>query len=108
MSGVCSVDIITDTFITGNVRGSCFPPSFGGKCSGIPKGCDTCLDICKDQLGRRFIIPIGGDGNVVPSETIKPTELVVDPSLENKPSMLTCSYKCKPSGSCSVRVKLSR
>jgi hypothetical protein len=61
-SGVCSVDIVSDSFITGNVKGSCFPPAFGGKCSGIPKGCQPCLDICKIQPGGRFIVPIGGGG----------------------------------------------
>ena len=40
-------------------------PHFSGKCTGIPKGCQPCLDICKIQPGGRFIVPIGGTGNSV-------------------------------------------
>jgi len=42
----CSVDIITDRLISGSIKGSCFPPAFGGKCSGTPDGCQPCLEVC--------------------------------------------------------------
>jgi hypothetical protein len=31
---------------SGSTLGSCFPPSFGGACSGTPQGCQDCLTQC--------------------------------------------------------------
>ena len=37
--------------------GSCFSEGFGGSCSGIPKRCDKCLDVCKGKSGEQFSLP---------------------------------------------------
>merc|ERR1712193_70198 len=37
----------------GGTLGSCFPDSFGGRCTGIPRGCDNCNDVlsCPEGSG---------------------------------------------------------
>merc|ERR1711942_249314 len=42
--------------IKGLSLGSCFPDSFGGRCSGIPEGCANCNERleCEDKPRRRF------------------------------------------------------
>ena len=58
----CSVKISSNKPINGHVMGSCFPPSFGGSCSGIPESCDECLGICTDQHGYEITIPLDEEG----------------------------------------------
>ena len=52
--GGCSVKIQSDKPISGNTLGSCFPPLFGGSCSGIPEKCDNCSTKCEGRLGEKF------------------------------------------------------
>ena len=52
--GGCSVKIQSDKPISGNTLGSCFPPLFGGSCSGIPEKCDNCNTKCEGRLGEKF------------------------------------------------------
>ena len=33
----------------GNTKGSCFPPSFGGDCSGTPRFCEECISKCQGK-----------------------------------------------------------
>ena len=42
----------------GNVQGFCFSPTFGGRCSGIPKGCSPCnlAQLCQDRGGQQFSV----------------------------------------------------
>jgi hypothetical protein len=40
----------------GNVQGFCFSPLFGGRCSGIPKACKACANLCKDKAGQQFTV----------------------------------------------------
>ena len=56
-SGGCSVRIVSKSFVSGATMGSCFSESFGGSCSGIPKRCDKCLDVCKGKSGEQFSLP---------------------------------------------------
>ena len=53
-NGGCSVKIQSDKPISGNTLGSCFSPSFGGACSGIPEKCDNCITKCEGKLGEEF------------------------------------------------------
>merc|ERR1711879_81343 len=53
-SGGCSVAIKSSKFVSGNTLGSCFSPSFGGKCSGIPEMCQNCLEKCQGKEGEEF------------------------------------------------------
>ncbi len=50
--------------IDGNVQGFCFSPLFGGRCSGIPRGCQTCTDLCQNRAGQQFSI----EGDVITDE----------------------------------------
>ena len=34
---------------TGGTMGSCFLPPFEGGCSGLPKGCGSCIDECSSK-----------------------------------------------------------
>jgi hypothetical protein len=54
--------IVTQTPLSGSVKGSCFPPAFGGACSGIPEQCERCLDVCEahPELAE-VIVPIQGE-----------------------------------------------
>ena len=54
----CSVQIFSIKLRSGSTKGSCFPPSFGGACSGIPKGCNNCLDVCGQRSGEEFLLPV--------------------------------------------------
>ena len=56
-SGGCSVRIVSKSFVSGATMGSCFSESFGGSCSGIPKRCEKCLDVCKGKSGDQFSLP---------------------------------------------------
>ena len=46
-------------------QGSCFPPSFGGKCSGIPHSCQPCLEPCKSYTGKIITVNLNDSGNYV-------------------------------------------
>ena len=56
-NGGCSVKIVTSFPISGFTSGSCFPPDFGGDCSGIPKRCTNCNEKCEKRLGEKFSMP---------------------------------------------------
>ncbi len=43
-------------------QGSCFPPSFGGDCSGIPVSCQPCLDPCKPYPGKTITVNLNETG----------------------------------------------
>ncbi len=60
-NGGCSVRINSNTFIEGSVLGSCFPPDFGGSCSGTPVGCRDCLGVCQ-QRGKPGEVTLPADG----------------------------------------------
>ena len=40
--------------ISGFTSGSCFPPDFGGKCSGIPQRCENCDKKCENKACEIF------------------------------------------------------
>jgi hypothetical protein len=61
-NGGCSVKIETSSFISGPVLGSCFPPDFGGECSGIPDLCQPCIHICSYYPGQEVIIHLDEQG----------------------------------------------
>ena len=48
-NGGCSVKLETKRRISGAVMGSCFPPDFGGSCSGIPELCTACNEVCTEE-----------------------------------------------------------
>ena len=56
-NGGCSVNIESSFPVSGFVSGSCFPPDFGGDCSGIPKRCSNCNEKCEKRLGEKFSMP---------------------------------------------------
>ena len=48
----------------GNVQGSCFPPSFGGSCSGTPSKCNECNTRCSEEdKGMTITVKIDDNGN---------------------------------------------
>ena len=57
-NGGCSVTFSTLSFFSGSIMGSCFPPSFGGDCSGTPEKCDDCLGICEGNIGKQLTVDI--------------------------------------------------
>ena len=50
-NGGCEVAFETDAPYSGKIKGSCFPPDFGGECSGTPRHCEDCLPKCKGHIG---------------------------------------------------------
>jgi hypothetical protein len=58
----CSVKISSNHPINGPISGSCFPPSFGGSCSGIPDDCKECIDVCKGKEGYEVTIEVKDNG----------------------------------------------
>ena len=61
----CSVRISSKHPINGPTMGSCFPPSFGGSCSGTPEDCQDCLDVCKEDQGIEITIEVKEDGKFI-------------------------------------------
>ena len=61
----CSVKISSNHPISGPIVGSCFPPSFGGSCSGIPDDCSECLSVCKGEDGHEIIVDVSKDGKKI-------------------------------------------
>ena len=61
-NGGCSVTYSTVSFFSGSVMGSCFPPSFGGDCSGIPEKCEECLPLCEGKKGKQLTVEIDPEG----------------------------------------------
>ena len=55
-NGGCNVKIETSFPVSGFTSGSCFPPDFGGECSGIPQRCDNCDKKCENKSGEIFSI----------------------------------------------------
>ena len=55
-NGGCNVKIETSFPFSGMTSGSCFPPDFGGECSGIPQRCDNCDKKCENKSGEIFSI----------------------------------------------------
>ena len=51
--------------ISGAVLGSCFPPLFGGECSGIPKDCKPCIDVCTGYSDQELVVHLDEDGNII-------------------------------------------
>ena len=58
----CAVKISSNHPINGPVLGSCFPPSFGGSCSGTPENCKECLDVCNGEEGYEITIEVEENG----------------------------------------------
>ena len=49
--------------ISGAIFGSCFPPDFGGSCSGIPDICTSCTIVCADhQPGMEVVVHYSPEG----------------------------------------------
>lgn len=42
--------------------GSCFPPDFGGECSGTPDKCLDCVQGCAGRRGVTLTVEIDVDG----------------------------------------------
>ena len=61
-NGGCSVKVETSKLISGPVYGSCFPPDFGGECSGIPELCSPCLMICSEFPGQELVVHVDENG----------------------------------------------
>ncbi|XP_040583926.1 uncharacterized protein [Lepeophtheirus salmonis] len=98
----CSVSIQTTGIVNGPTLGSCFPPFFGGKCSGTPKDCLNCSSICIDSnVGMKVSIAVKR------ANDIRKTPLQNKESSSKGPDSKTCHYTCKPTGGCSVRLKSS-
>jgi hypothetical protein len=66
--------ILTKEAISGSVKGSCFPPAFGGQCSGIPEGCQPCTDLCAQNPDKTEIIETIGQSSQVNG---KPNEIAL-------------------------------
>ena len=64
-NGGCSVRIKSNVMISGAVLGSCFPPLFGGECSGIPKDCKPCIDVCTGYSDQELVVHLDEDGNII-------------------------------------------
>ena len=48
------------------IFGSCFPPDFGGSCSGIPDICTSCDIVCaKHQPGMEVVIHHPPEGKLI-------------------------------------------
>ena len=61
--GGCSVRIESNALISGPTLGSCFPPSFGGSCSGIPENCTSCIEVCEGHNGKEIVVHLNEEGN---------------------------------------------
>lgn len=131
-NGGCSVKFVSPTpFFSGSVLGSCFPPDFGGECSGTPKKCRDCLGVCGGgdrNKGMRLTFELDEDGEGLNSKFVqtacKLTKLFFFPGNPKSPPEVTrlasssstssststssgkktCTYSCQSSGACSVRV----
>ncbi|XP_059086443.1 uncharacterized protein LOC131883108 isoform X1 [Tigriopus californicus] len=102
-SGGCSVKFASIVFFSGSVLGSCFPPSFGGECSGTPEKCEECIGICNGKNGQELTVTLskGNSSSQIVSNNISETKV---PNQESAGSGDTCSYNCQSSGGCSVRI----
>ncbi len=60
--GGCSVRFSSPRIFSGSVLGSCFPPDFGGRCSGRPDKCFDCKERCGDQRGVMLTFTLNEDG----------------------------------------------
>ena len=61
-NGGCSVRFESNAIISGPSLGSCFPPSFGGDCFGIPKNCKSCIEVCSGNNGKEIIVRLDEKG----------------------------------------------
>ena len=94
-NGGCSTTIVTKNPISGSVRGSCFPPAFGGSCSEQPEGCrNLCLDICFANPGKSEV-------RVKLNEFRRPTFVARRSTTSSKD---VCVVRCETSGMCSVEI----
>ena len=66
----CSVKIVTNRAIDGSVMGSCFPPSFGGSCSGIPQRCQDCSIKCVGNYGNKITVKLDKEGALLVQKPI--------------------------------------
>ena len=65
--------------------GSCFPPSFGGSCSGTPEDCQDCLDVCKEDQGIEITIEVKEGGKFLFISTFHPSfELLMTTKRKSK------------------------
>jgi len=101
----CSVKIVTNRVLNGSVLGSCFPPSFGGSCSGTPEKCNSCSQDCVGQYGNTITVKLDQNG--------KPGKKTIEPLTVSSASSSgsqsggnsdTCHYNCQESGGCTVRI----
>ena len=55
VDGGCKVRFIPSREgYSGNIQGYCYPPNFGGNCSGIPIYCTDCSFKCRGKAGSQF------------------------------------------------------
>ena len=66
---------------SGRSQGSCFPQSFGGRCTGIPEHCQNCNEVVDCEAGQ-----------LVPT----------DPTVSN--GQVQCVTTCNSNGGCSVKI----
>ena len=76
--------------ISGAVLGSCFPPLFGGECSGIPKDCKPCIDVCTGYSDQELVVHLDEDGNIIYTLCLRIVPFNV---LLNKKSLSTSSWR---------------
>ena len=55
--------VFTSSSYNGNVQGSCFPPSFGGSCTGTPPKCRECNSRCAEKdKGMTITVKLDDNG----------------------------------------------
>jgi len=69
---------------TGGTMGSCFLPPFKSTCSGLPSGCGSCVNECKNK--------------VQPNQPSRP---IRNPSIGGN---IKCQTTCESNGSCKVKM----
>jgi len=126
LNGGCSVKLNPGgNVISGPILGSCFPPDFGGSCSGIPDLCTSCDVVCAEhgsgmevvvhyspegeQLEMIDVRPLptaqtsSGTANGIPSRPLKFRPLQQNQGEDDA----TCKYNCKENGGCNVKIEAS-
>ena len=77
----------------GATSGSCFPPSFGGSCSGTPPECQDCSKAleCQEDDGEENIVgTLGGSG--------KPSGIIGSVGAVEGTGLVSPVQKPKPEG----------
>lgn len=131
--GGCTVKLESEGLISGAVLGSCFPPDFGGDCTGIPELCSACSIVCLDYPGMQVVVDysqgtrdlyvVVGDlrkiqdvrnltGEPLDTIDIRPLEpeesaAAAGDNEEVPDDDTTCFYDCQDNGGCSVKIQSS-